>query len=97
MSDEISFEHIFGQPPEKVVVIPAGEAFESIRKAEEQVRAEGYMTGAMQAGAPMGFAKGMEYIGKWRNIHPGEWPRLDGIITGDFRNGPVTIQYRKKA
>jgi hypothetical protein len=93
MSNE--FETIFGTAPEKIVIIKAKGDQWPIREAENVLRDEGFTTGMMQAGAPMGFARGADYVAKWRNIPPDQYQHLDGIITGDFRDGPVTIKYRK--
>lgn len=72
---------------------PAG-TFGAINDARQWLKNEGYEIGSMQGDAPIGFAKGVSYIAKWRNISPNEWKYLDGVlISEDFREGGVKILF----
>ena len=65
--------------------------FAAVRAAESWLSERGYSWGAMQQGAPSAIYKGRHLIGKWRNLSPGDRANADGQMTGDMRNGPVTI------
>ncbi len=60
--------------------------------AKEWLRENGYSVSIMQAGSPRGIMRGDVLIAKWRNLSPRERATLDGQMTGDMRNGPVTIE-----
>lgn len=51
----------------------------------------GYSHGSMQRDDPIGIMRGDYSIAKWRNLSPKEVSALHGRITGDKRNGPVTV------
>lgn len=51
----------------------------------------GISYGSTQRDAPVGLMYGDYEISKWRNMTAAEIAQLDGRITGDKRNGPVTI------
>lgn len=52
----------------------------------------GYSYGATSCRAPgVGVLKGDYCIAKMHNLTKAEVQQLDGIVTGDFRNGPVTL------
>lgn len=75
----------------KKVFEDAGD-FQAYYRATEWLSANGYSYGSMQADAPIGIMKGDWSISKWRNLSPAEIKQLDGIITGDKRSGPVTVE-----
>jgi hypothetical protein len=52
----------------------------------------GISYGSMQRDDPIGLMRGDWDISKWRNMTKKEQSALDGIMTGDKRNGPVTIE-----
>ncbi|WP_250467671.1 hypothetical protein [Caballeronia sp. GAFFF2] len=69
-------------------------AFEAVYSAEAWCAENGYSVGAAQQGAPRGLLRGDFAIAKWRNLSPAERLSLDGTMTGDMRNGPVTIHIK---
>ena len=66
--------------------------FAAYRAAEAWLTERGYSIGHMQRGAPCGLLHGDYDIQKWRNLSNAERAALDGTLSGDFRNGPVTIR-----
>lgn len=69
-----------------------GVVFSATRQAEAWLTAAGYSYGRMQGHDPRGILKGREWdIQKWRNLGPKERSALDGMMTGDPRNGPVFV------
>ncbi|MDR3100795.1 MAG: hypothetical protein LBV73_27495 [Paraburkholderia sp.] len=65
--------------------------FAACYAAEEWCRERGIAVGAMQGRAPRGLKRGNHIIWKWRSLDHSERRALDGTMTGDMRNGPVTI------
>ena len=87
-----------GRPVAKRIRIEESGDFATYRKAEEILKAEGFITGSMCAPEPTGFAPAEQYnyIAKWYNISAPERKDLHGVIQragGDFRNGPLEIIY----
>lgn len=88
------FEIMFGRFVVDEIVFDACGTFEAIHQAENHLAKEGYTVGCLCNNEPMGFAKGVNYVAKWRNIDPNDYPRLNGvIISDDFREGGVKIVY----
>ena len=50
--------------------------------------------GSPQVMAPRGLLRGDFCISKWRNLSKKEITELDGTMSGDMREGPVTITMR---
>jgi len=65
--------------------------FAAYNKACEWCKDNGISYGSMQRNCPIGLIRGDVVISKWRNISPRDIEKLDGIMTGDKRNGPVEI------
>jgi hypothetical protein len=89
---------LFNRPVAKRIRIEESGDFATYRKAEEILKAEGFITGSMCAPEPTGFAPAdkYNYIAKWYNISAPERKSLHGVIQragGDFRNGPIEIVY----
>ena len=89
---------LFNRPVAKRIRIEESGDFATYRKAEEILKAEGFITGSMCAPEPTGFAPAdkYNYIAKWYNISAPERKDLHGVIQragGDFRNGPIEIVY----
>jgi hypothetical protein len=59
--------------------------------AERWLSDHGFSVGSMQRGSPRGIKHGDWSIAKWRNLPEEDRDALDGVMTGDMRNGPVTI------
>jgi hypothetical protein len=66
--------------------------FAACYAAESWLHESGYSAGSMQRGAPRGIMRGDVLIAKWRNLSPQDRAALDGQMTGDMRNGPVTVE-----
>ena len=89
---------LFNRPVAKRIRIEESGDFATYRKAEEILKAEGFITGSMCAPEPTGFAPAdkYNYIAKWYNISAPERKALHGVIQragGDFRNGPIETVY----
>lgn len=65
--------------------------FEAMRAAETFLQSAGFSIGSWQRGAPCGVMFGDYGIAKWRNLSRQEQAQLHGILTGDGRNGPLTV------
>ncbi|WP_206078656.1 hypothetical protein [Allomesorhizobium camelthorni] len=46
----------------------------------------------MQRGAPRGILFGLYDIAKWKNLSSADRRALHGVMTGDMRNGPVSVE-----
>lgn len=68
--------------------------FEAMYAAEQWCADNGYSVGAGQRGSPRGLLRGDFVIMKWRNLSAQERAELDGTMTGDMRNGPVTVSVK---
>jgi hypothetical protein len=79
------------------IVFHDDEEFGASRKAISFLESRGFSVGRNQAHAPRGILFGAYDIQKWRNLRPHEREALHGEVTGDMRNGPVTIQLRENA
>lgn len=68
----------------------AGE-FEAMYAAERWLKERGFSVGRQQAHAPRGILFGDFEVAKWRNLSTEERVALHGTMTGDGRNGPITV------
>lgn len=68
--------------------------FEALYSAQKWLEQNGYSFGSNCRGSPIGILKGDFIIAKWRNLTKREIDQLDGELTGDMRNGPVTIRLK---
>ena len=71
------------------------EDFSAHSDAEHYLTERGYTIGSMCRDEPIGFAKDVAYIARWRNIDESEYSGLDGVIICDrglgFREGINTV------
>lgn len=68
----------------------SGDTFSAFRAAEEYLRAKGFDVGSMQREAPIGVARDAD-ISKWHNLGA-DRQLLDGaMVSGDWREGSVTV------
>jgi len=74
----------------KVVFNDAGD-FAAVRAAEDWCAKHGLSVGAMERGKPRGLLFGDYAIAKWHNLRQADKDALHGTMTGDMRNGPVTV------
>lgn len=65
--------------------------FNAYRAAKDWLTACGFSYGQGQRGAPSGLLFGDILIAKWKNLTLAERRQCHGELTGDHRNGPVTI------
>jgi hypothetical protein len=68
--------------------------FESYYAACKWLSENGYSYGSMQGDAPIGIMKGEWNISKWRNMTSKEQKSLDGVMTGEFREGEVVVSIK---
>jgi hypothetical protein len=66
--------------------------FKANYAAEQFLRERGFSVGSMQRGDPRGILFGHYDIQKWRNLRKADIQALHGVMRGDMRNGPVTIE-----
>jgi hypothetical protein len=66
-------------------------AFAAVRAAEDWCAKHGLSVGAMERGKPRGILFGDYAIQKWHNLRQADKDALHGTMTGDMRNGPVTV------
>jgi len=66
--------------------------FNAMRAAEEWLKDNGYSVGAGDAvSKKRGILRGDYLIAKFRNLTQRERTALDGMMTGDMREGPVVV------
>jgi len=65
--------------------------FQAFYAAQQWLTKHGYSFGPTCRGQPVGILKGDFIIAKWRNLTDQEIEQLDGCLTGDMREGPVTV------
>ena len=68
--------------------------FEAKYAAEKWCQENGVSYGSSCARGPTGLLRGNYCIAKWHNLTPKERSELDGTMSGDLRDGPVTITLR---
>jgi len=59
--------------------------------AEQWIRENGYSCGSMCSPMPTAIMKGDVHVAKWKNLTTKERNTVDGVIVGEYREGPVTI------
>ena len=74
----------------KVVFTEVGD-FVAVRAAEDWCANHGLSVGEMERWKPRGLLFGDDAIAKWPNLRQADRDVLDGMMTGDMRNGPVTV------
>ncbi|PTQ70387.1 hypothetical protein [Pseudomonas sp. GV071] len=65
--------------------------FEAWRAAQRWLMENGYSYGSTCVMHPVAVLKGEWCIAKWRNLTRKEIDELDGKVSGNFREGPVTV------
>jgi hypothetical protein len=68
--------------------------FQALYAAQQWCRDNGISFGSSSATRPTGLLRGDYCIAKWHNLTPKEISQLDGTMSGDFREGPVTIRLK---
>jgi hypothetical protein len=82
---------ITGDDEKTVAVFAEAGDFKAFYRAQAWCEGQGVSVGEMQGPEPIGLLRGDFAIAKWRNLSAAERRVLDGTITGDKRNGPVTV------
>lgn len=70
--------------------------FQALDACRRWLDENGYSYGSSSAMHPIPVLKGDWCIAKWRNLTKAEIKALDGSVTGEIREGPVTL-YLKQA
>jgi len=65
--------------------------FAAMYEAEDWCKQRGISVGSGQRDQPRGLLFGDFAIAKWRNLSDADRSDLHGTMTGDMRNGPITI------
>ncbi len=65
--------------------------FEALHAAQSWCKENGFSFGPTCVCAPQAVLKGDWDIAKWRNLTPSERNDIDGTISGDGREGPMTV------
>jgi hypothetical protein len=73
------------------IVFRDDRTFKAYHAACRWCNENGFSTGSMCGHQPIGILRGDAIIAKWRNLSQKEISVLDGKMTGDMRNGPVTV------
>lgn len=74
-----------------------GEAtFAALYAAEAFLERAGFSAGSGSAGQPTAFMFGDWLVAKWKNLTTTERNNVHGTMTGDRRNGPVTLRLTAK-
>lgn len=71
--------------------------FAATNQAEQFLRDRGFSIGWTEGSAPRGIRHGDCAIAKWRNLSARDKTQMHGAITGNPRNGPVTVDLFESA
>lgn len=72
---------------------PNDQAFAAFHRATHWLEHEGYSVGQLSRGNPIAIKKGrFDFIAKWRNLTSAEKADIEGKMTGNWRNGPITVE-----
>ena len=93
--EDLIGKEIGGKTIKQVVQFPSEGTFQAFYKAEAFVKDLGFTVGSMCGPEPIGFAKGYDYVAKWRNLTQGDKSSLDGLLLneGGFREGGVSVVF----
>ena len=76
---------------EEIIFEQTGD-FQALYAAQDWCRNKGISCGSSCRDMPIGLMHGDFTIAKWKNLTPKERRTVDGVITGDIRNGPIKIK-----
>lgn len=65
--------------------------FAAMTAAEDFLRVAGFSIGSSERGSPRGIVFGDCAISKWRRLSSQDRDDMHGQMTGDGRNGPLTV------
>lgn len=80
----------------QIVTFSGGSTFAALYAAEAWCAARGISVGRSDGRNPSGLLYGEYDIQKWHNLNARERAVLDGTLTGDGRNGPVTVSIKPR-
>lgn len=70
-----------------------GDDFSGLYAAKDWLQENDFAIGSPQRDAPLGIKKDKDsYVPKWGNMDDDEIESLDGKMTGNYRNGTVTVE-----
>lgn len=72
-------------------------AFAASLAAEQYLRERGFSIGFTEGNAPRGVRFGDCTIAKWRNLSERDKQNMHGAMSGNPRNGPVTVDLFESA
>lgn len=83
----------------QVVTFTGGDTFEALHAAQAwcKEREISYSAGSARCGGVVGLLHGDFSIAKYHNLTAKERTQLDGTMTGDGREGPVTISIKPRS
>lgn len=84
-------EQLIGRTLAGIRTFESEETFGAYEAALRLCQELGYSVGRMCNPEPTGIKRGVWDIQKWRNLSRDDRRELDGLITGNFRDGPVTL------
>jgi hypothetical protein len=70
--------------------------FAALYAAQKWCRDNGISYGSLCRESPVGLMRGDVTIAKWRNLTAKERAECDGVMTGNFRDGPVCIEMKQE-
>jgi len=71
--------------------------FNAMNAALDWCSMYGLSVGSAERGRPRGILFGNYEIAKWHNLRQADKDALHGTMTGDMRNGPVTVDLDEHA
>lgn len=69
-----------------------GADFSPSTEAQAWAARHGFCVGFMCGLEPRGLMRGPSLIAKWRNLSQDDKERLEGVMTGNGRTGPVLVE-----
>ncbi len=76
--------HIFQSP----------DTFGALYAAEAWCKENGFSFGSTDVTGYVALKRGEWAIAKWKNLTAKERAQCDGIMSGDWRNGPITVSIK---
>lgn len=78
--------------PIKTIKFEQKGRFEAYYSAVKWIKENGYSAGSTCVFSPVAVFKGDCCVEKWRNLSPEEKNDIDGLLDGDFQEGPLTLE-----
>lgn len=71
--------------------------FGAMGDAEAFLRDRGFAVGACEGTNPRAVMLDYGFVGKWSKLSPSDREDLHGLMSGDMRHGPVTVDINSEA